>query len=190
MQLKNSTSYRPNIPLIDEEALINGAKQNSKNFDKLYDKYFEQIFLFILKRVQTNEIASDITSQVFLKALQNISKFKFVGILFSSWLYRIARNEIYDQHKKNNIHLVLSIETKGVKRMAQEMVEEQTEQDFSELYKALKVLKEEDLELIELRFFEDKPFKEIGEILEMTENNAKVKTYRVLDKLKTHFKNG
>ena len=40
-----------------------------------------------------------------------------------------------------------------------------------------------------MRFFEKRNFKEIGEILEMTENNAKVKTFRALEKLKQLFAN-
>jgi RNA polymerase sigma-70 factor (ECF subfamily) len=47
----------------------------------------------------------------------------------------------------------------------------------------------EALQLIELRFFENKSFKEIAAILEVTENNAKVRTYRVLDQLKKEMKN-
>jgi len=46
------------------------------------------------------------------------------------------------------------------------------------------LLKEKDLQLIELRFFEKRSFKEIGEILDITENNAKVKSFRALEKLK------
>ena len=54
---------------------------------------------------------------------------------------------------------------------------------------ALQYLSMPELELIELRFFDDKSFAEIAGILEITENNAKVKTYRVLDKLKLAFSN-
>ena len=57
------------------------------------------------------------------------------------------------------------------------------------LYIALQYLSIHELELIELRFFDDKSFAEIAGILEITENNAKVKTYRVLDKLKLAFLN-
>ncbi|MGZ4055195.1 MAG: RNA polymerase sigma factor, partial [Bacteroidia bacterium] len=49
-------------------------------------------------------------------------------------------------------------------------------------------LPEDELQMIEMRFFEKRSFKEIGEILEITENNAKVKTYRILEKLKKMIK--
>jgi RNA polymerase sigma-70 factor (ECF subfamily) len=41
---------------------------------------------------------------------------------------------------------------------------------------------------LELRFFEERPFSEVADILGITENNAKVKTYRVIDKLRIIFK--
>jgi RNA polymerase sigma-70 factor (ECF subfamily) len=49
------------------------------------------------------------------------------------------------------------------------------------------MLKENELQLIEMRFFEKRSFREIGEILDLTENNAKVKTFRALAKLKKKF---
>ncbi|MGB1032673.1 MAG: RNA polymerase sigma factor, partial [Flavobacteriales bacterium] len=55
------------------------------------------------------------------------------------------------------------------------------------LAKKLTQLSSADFLLIEMRFFEKRPFKEIAEILEITENNAKVKTYRALDRLKSLF---
>ena len=50
--------------------------------------------------------------------------------------------------------------------------------------KVLHDLPEDDLQLVEMRYFEKRAFKEIAEILEITENNAKVKVYRVLERLK------
>lgn len=172
-----------------EEELIREAKEDPSKFDVLYNNYYEQIFLFILKRVETEDIAADVTSQVFLKALTNLHKYKALGLPFGSWLYRIARNELYDQHLKNNLELVVSVESKGVWSMIAEIRDEKKEEDYTRLHIALGMLVNEEMELIELRFFEKRGFKEIAEILEMTENNAKVKTYRILDKLKKLLKN-
>jgi len=92
-------------------------------------------------------------------------------------------------HSANKIKLVVSVESEGVWNMISEIGEEKNQEDFSGLYKVLKKLSESELELIELRFFEKRPFQEISEILEITENNAKVKTYRILDKLKILMQN-
>jgi RNA polymerase sigma-70 factor, ECF subfamily len=183
------TSYHQSQEqLATDAAQIRAAQKDTAQFAVLYKKYYEQIFLFILKRVETEDLAADITSQVFLKALTNLSKYKDMGLPFSSWLFRIARNELYDMHAHNKIELVVSTEKKGVTEMISEMGEEEPA-DYSNLYEVLEKLDDEDMELIELRFFEKRPFKEIAEILEMTENNAKVRTYRILDKLKNWLKN-
>ena len=55
---------------------------------------------------------------------------------------------------------------------------------YERVAKAVAQLEEEDLQLVEMRFMEKRPFKEVAEILGITENNAKVKLYRALEKLK------
>jgi len=174
--------------LEQEKILVKEAQEDKAKFGLLYKKYFEQIFLFILKRVESEDTAADITSQVFLKALINISKYKDMGLPFSSWLFRIARNELYDMYRQKDVELVVSLESKGVMEMISEMGEE-LKQDYSQLTAALSLLENDEMELIEMRFFEKRAFKEIGEILDITENYAKVRTYRLLDKLKKILSN-
>lgn len=183
MQGNPGTYHQTKNQIEQETVLIARAKQDPGQFSVLYEKYHRNIFLFILKRVESEETASDITSQVFLKALTNLGKYKDMGFPFSSWLFRIARNEIYDLYQKNKVNMVVSIESKGILSMISEMGSGE-KQDHQFLYLALEKLEEHEMELIELRFFENRPFKEIGEILDITENNAKVRTYRTLDKLK------
>jgi RNA polymerase sigma-70 factor (ECF subfamily) len=78
----------------------------------------------------------------------------------------------------------VNIDTAGVHEMVDDMDAFLVEQQYEKVAKIISKLPEEDLQLIEMRFFEKRAFKEIGEILEITENNAKVKVYRVIDKLK------
>jgi len=84
---------------------------------------------------------------------------------------------------------VVSIETTGLERLTNALTEKESDLEPDEkrwyLSEALKQLETMEIQLIELRFFEEKSFKEIGYILNITENNAKVKTYRILDKIKT-----
>ena len=61
---------------------------------------------------------------------------------------------------------------------------------YTKLSLALQELRTETLHLIELRFFEQRPFKEIGIILNISENNAKVKTYRAIDQLRKLVNHG
>jgi RNA polymerase sigma-70 factor (ECF subfamily) len=71
--------------------------------------------------------------------------------------------------------------------MMEEMVENDSELNRSKLLSALTRLKADQLELIEMRFFEKRSFREMGDLLDMTENNAKVKTFRAVNKLKQLF---
>jgi RNA polymerase sigma-70 factor (ECF subfamily) len=73
--------------------------------------------------------------------------------------------------------------------MEEEMDTQDNEVHLENLVKVLDTLKDTDLQLIEMRFFEQRPFKEIADILDMTESNAKVRTYRILERLKTKLIN-
>lgn len=176
-----------NEQLSAEVAQIEAAKRDPAAFGVLYEKFFGQIFMFLLRRVESKEIADDLCSQVFLKALNYLPKYQHKGLPFSSWLFRIARNELYTAYHKNKVVPVLSIDRSGIGAMLGDMNAEE-KVDYSDLYQVLQSLSQDEMELIELRFFEGRAFKEIGELLDITENNAKVKTYRILDKLKTRFK--
>lgn len=163
---------------------INAAKADPARFNVLYEKYYKPIFVFVYRRTGDEELTADITSHVFLKALMNIKKFEFKGVPFSAWLFRIAFNEINMYFRKNNVSRVVSIEQGGIGNMIAEAQEEDTTDAQQRMMKALKQMEETDIHLIELRFFEKRSFAEIGAIIGITENNAKVKVYRILDKLK------
>ena len=164
--------------------IINSAKKEAANFAPLYEKYYEPILRFIHKRVDDKDSAFDIASQVFLKAMSNLNKYEYRGVPFSSWLYRIANNEVINFIKKNEDKRRVNIDTAGVQDMVDDMETFLVEKQYDQLTRMIGNLPEEDLQLIEMRFFEKRAFKEIGEILAITENNAKVKVYRVIDKMK------
>lgn len=175
--------------LLDEKELIIQAQSDPARFEKLYNKNFQQIFLFTYKRVGDKQIAADLTSQVFLIALTHLKKYHHKGIPFSAWLYKIAINELNTYYRKQAKQRVVML----TNEMAEQVCEESTlrlEDMYNRLTNALQTLKLEALELIELRFFEKRSFKEIGAILEISENNAKVKTYRVLYQLKKEMQYG
>lgn len=172
----------------EEEILIQRSKADPEAFRPLYEKYFKRIFLFVLHRVEDKSQAADITSQVFLKALINIKGFKFQGLPFSAWLFRIALNECNDYFRKNNRYRIVTIEDVSVEHLYEELTGTTREEDLrQQLPTILKKLSVEELQLIELRFFEQRPFKEVADIAGITETYAKVKVYRVLQRMKKLF---
>ncbi len=164
---------------------IEAAQRDPALFRPLYNRYYEPVFRFIYRRTVDESLTADLCSQVFLKAMQKLSGYEFKGVPFSSWLFRIAITETAQHFRQVQRNRVVSIEDASLLDLMTEM-EEPVNDDSRQwdLVGVLDQLKETDLALIELRFFEQRPFREIAEILGMTESNAKVKTYRILERLK------
>lgn len=180
--------YHQTPQRIQEELVwIQRAKEDPAHFGPLYKKYHEPIFRYIHQRMDDTEMAFDITSQVFMKAMKNLHRYEYKGVPFGSWLYRIAKSELYQAFRDRKADRTVNIETVHVFEIMEEWDESQTELNKKRLVEALACLKEDALQLIEMRFFEQRSFKEIGEILDLTENNAKVKCFRAVEKLKQYF---
>jgi RNA polymerase sigma-70 factor (ECF subfamily) len=183
--LNNSKYHIAEDRIINEERAIEDAKNNPAKFEVLYNRYYEPLLQFVYKRVEGKEAAFDITSQVFLNAMTNLKGYKFMGLPFSSWLYRIALNEINQMYRSDKIRRAVNVDEDELRYVMDELkTGEETETRYRLMTEAIGELDEEELQLIELRFFEQRAFKEIGEILNITENNSKVKLYRIIDKMK------
>ena len=172
-----------------ERDLIDKAKKNPAQFEELYNLHFKAVFIFVLKRVGNKDDAADITSQVFLKALTNLKRFKHMGAPFSAWLLKIAHNETLYHFRKTAKQRSVIISDEVISNVNEEAGFD-LENLYTKLSLALQELRTETLHLIELRFFEQRPFKEIGIILNISENNAKVKTYRAIDQLRKLVNHG
>jgi RNA polymerase sigma-70 factor, ECF subfamily len=183
--IESSKYHQTETELSKEYGRIEAAKKNPELFKPIYDKYFEAIFRFSYRRLDDKEQAMDITQQVFLIALNNLSKYEYRGVPFSSWLFRIASNELNDVFRKEKEKRTVNIDTVSVHDIMDEIQETRIELYHDKIVTIIaEQLEEDELQLIEMRFFEKRSFKQIGEILDITENNAKVKTYRILDKLR------
>lgn len=175
--------------VLEEWEEIKAAQRDPVLFRPLYDRYFESIYRFVFRRTADEELTGDLCSQVFLKAMQKLHTYQYKGVPFSSWLFRIAANEVAQYYRQNKKSRVVSADESDFTDMKDEMDDQKDEAHLENLIKVLDTLKDTDLQLIEMRFFEQRPFKEIAEILDMTESNAKVKTYRILERLKTKLIN-
>ncbi|NLE09771.1 MAG: RNA polymerase sigma factor [Dehalococcoidales bacterium] len=177
-----------------EQKLIKTVKNNLESFGELYDQYYPQIFGYVLRRTFDVSLAQDVTSNVFLKALNNFHKYEWRGIPISAWLYRIASHEIAQLYR-NNHHRQFDFEnipeTRKYSRPSaeDEVIEAENElqkyQDFIALHNNIKKLTIKYQEVITLKYFEHKQIKEIAIILNKREGTVKSLIHRGLDKLKT-----
>lgn len=169
---------------------IQAAIADRAQFRPLYERYFEQVFRFIIHRTADEALAADLCSQVFLKAMQGLDAYSFQGVPLSAWLFRIAHNEIRQHFRANQKSRVVSTEDTQLTHLAEEVEEgEDADRLHQALLNVLDELDLEDMELIEMRFFEERPFKEIAEILGISEANAKMRTYRILERMKRKMLN-
>ncbi|MFH1968422.1 MAG: sigma-70 family RNA polymerase sigma factor [bacterium] len=174
-----------------EKELVKRAQNDPDAFSELYEANYSKIFGYILKRVADIEVAQDITSETFFKSLKNIKKFKWRNIPFSSWLYRIAGNEITDYYRKNKytpVCLDKIPELAYFKTPYDEVAETEKQlefkKDFLELNKKISGLPIKYQEVIALKFFEKKKIEEICLILGKKEGTVKSLIHRALKKLR------
>lgn len=135
--------------------------------------------------------AGDITSLTFMKAMANIKKYEDRGFPFSSWLYRIASNEVIMHFRKQKKDQVMELDLGRVRSLVDEMDDSsEKESRIQQLTHTLQLMPEEVQVLIEYRFFDLLSFKEIGGILNIKEDAAKRRVYRAIEKLRQGMKGG
>ena len=171
----------------EENEIVERAKRNPEEFGYLYDRYFEGIFGFIFRRTDDENLAADLTSQTFLKALQNLRRYTFRGLPFSAWIYRIAANEVNKHYYKKKRTRIFTLEEERVMEIFEQSEQQFPQDQIDQLIAVLNEMPTETIEIVEMRFFEGKNFKEIAYILNIGESGAKMRLYRALDKLRQKF---
>ena len=183
----------------DQDGLVKRARHDREAFGELYDQFYSQIFGYVLRRVASIDTAQDITSEVFFKALKKLGQYRSRdNIPFSSWLYRIATNQVNDHlRSKNRKHTVISLEeafdtdytvsTSGSSVEAEILQAEEElrrQEEFLILHESISKLPIKYQEVITLRYFEKKKEKEIARILGRPEGTVKSSLHRGLRKLR------
>ena len=175
-----------------ERTWICQSQNDPKAFRHLFDRYFNPIFNYILRRTCNSTITEDITANTFMKALDKIDQFQWKGISFSSWLYRIATNEIHQHYRKTKRILSLSPAKMSNFRgdcssdagllNAEEALAKNRQ--FQRVHTTIAKLKSKYQTVITLRYFENLSIKEIAYILDISENTVKTQIRRGLIQLK------
>lgn len=154
-----------------------------QNIEQIYEEYFEIVNKYLFCLTHNNDIAEELTQETFYKAIKKIDTYK-EECKISVWLCQIAKNLWYDQCRKNkNItneeEYLLNVQEKNT---TEEQVISNNEKIL--LYKRMQKLDEKTKEVIYLRLTGELSFKEIGVIMNKTENWARVTFYRGKNKLK------
>ncbi len=160
----------------NEESLVRLAQQRDQEaFTQLYERYFDRIYRYVALRIGDKAEAEDMTQQVFLNALQSISSFKWKGIPFSAWLYRIAHNQVVDYLRKKKRRPVTPLDeppaSSDIDSNPQLMAEHSL--DIEQLLLATQQLTEAQREVISLRFAGELSTAQVAKIMGKSQGAVK-----------------
>lgn len=164
--------------------LIEEARSSPTAFVQLYRRHYDAIFRYCVHRLFDRHRAEDVTSQIFLKVVENLDRFKGDERRFRNWLYRIATNAV-------NHHLRNAARRKALLRLVCEKASSQrvnctgaSDDKLAVLREAVLSLKPRYQTIIALRFFENLKLTEIAEVLGSSDGTIRSQLARALAKLR------
>ena len=154
-----------------------------QNMEQIYEDYFETVNKYLFCLTHNSDISEELTQETFYRAVKKIDTYKG-ECKISVWLCQIAKNLWFDQCRKNkkNINFEEELLNQTNIDTTEEIVISNDEKLY--LYKKMQNLDETTREVMYLRITGELSFKEIGTILNKTENWARVTFYRGKSKLK------
>lgn len=189
MTVKNIRATQKDPPLAEEACLVEQAKAGDPEaFAKLYDAYVERVSRYVYFRVSEDSDMEDLVSQVFLKAWENLDRYKVSGSPFIAWLYTIARNLVIDHYrtKKDTLSLEEALALPSDLDMPDE--EAQTRFDLEAMRDALQVLSKDQQQVLILKYIAGLPNDSIARVMNKQEGTIRGLQMRGLQTLAKYMK--
>lgn len=165
--------------------LIERAQEGDEDaYGQIYRLFWQRIYRYCQFNTGKSETAQDICQETFLRAWRSLSTFSlYKGGSFQAFLFKIARNLIIDLARKKKEIALENYQQQA--DPAQDLDEKlQRQQDIAQVQSALAKLEEKDRQIIILRYFEELSSHEVAKIVGVREGNLRVRTHRILKKLK------
>ena len=168
--------------LEEERLLVEAAQRDRAAFDKLYDRYFDQIYSYVYYHCGNREQAEDITAATFQRGLEDLPNFRWRGVPYSAWLYRVAGN-LLSRDRRRPAWLELQ---EGRVDEAEEEPDAAwlRREQSSELHDAIRGLPHDQRQAILLRFFAGMRNKEVAKVMNRTEGAVKLLVFRGVTNLR------
>ena len=189
MTVRSIQRTRKDSPLSEETCLVDQARAGDPEaFAKLYDAYVERVTRYIYFRVSEGSDTEDLVSQVFLKAWENLDRYKSGSSPFIAWLYTIARNLVIDHYrtKKDILPLEEAIATPSDMEMPDE--EAQMHFDLEAMRDSLQALSKDQQQVLILKYIAGLPNEEIAKIMGKQEGTVRGLQMRGLQTMAKHIK--
>jgi RNA polymerase sigma-70 factor (ECF subfamily) len=166
----------------DERRLVEAAQRDPACFGELYERHFERVYAYVARRVPGRDVAEDVTSEVFHRALAGIRAYEWKGIPFAAWLFRIAAHAIADRGRRAGRELADAD--------ADEKPDPAEPPDYAEAERAAAVqrlvaqLPPDQQRVIRMRFAEERSIREVAAALGRSEGAVKQLQFRALETLR------
>ena len=158
----------------DEQNLVYRAQQgDNEGFAQLYENHFDKIYRYVALRIGNKTEAEDMTQQVFLNALQSIHSFKWKGVPFSAWLFRIAHNQVVDYLRKKTKQAIAPLDESLVSSGGNPQLMAEHRLDIEQLISATKQLTRAQREVISLRFAGELPIDQVAKVMGKSQGAVK-----------------
>ena len=157
---------------------------SSQNMDEIYRRHAKSVYAFLLAKTADSMLAEELTQETFYQAVKSIGSFKGESSV-STWLIGIANNVLRGYFRKQKKQAEEELPETEIAARGGTATEDIVlrSMDTISLMQAMHRLAEPYREVLHLRLTADLSFKEIGQIMERTENWARVTYYRGKEKL-------
>lgn len=164
------------------------AAELPPDFEAWFRDHRQSVYRYVRFRVATRELAEDITSEVFLKALKALGRYDPGRSAPRTWLLRIARNAVTDHlrtlRRRGSLHISLDRAPDLVSRGPSQEERLMHAEQLRRLFSAAATLREADQEILSLRYGAGLDNIEIAEWLKITPNAVAVRVHRALARLR------
>ena len=177
-----------------DNELVKLSLENQENFLHIVNRYEQRLLAFILRisNVSVDE-AKDLLQEVFIKIYQNINDFD-ADLRFSSWIYRITRNHVISHYRKTKNQpqpLPFELDEQTFESLATEFaIDKHIDHQLlkKSIFNALNKINPKYREVIILKYFEEKNYSEISEILKKPNGTVATMLHRGKKQFKENFK--
>ena len=171
--------------VIDETTLVRLSQQgDTEMFARLYQAYLDRIYHYVFFRVADDQLAEDITSQIFLKVWEKLDTYQPGQSPFLAWIYRIARNTVIDHYRAKKVAISID-DARPAELSHYDDVEEKLESQIQsqKLRAALRELTKEPQQVLLLKFVDGMTTPQIAKQLKKQEGAVRALQMRGLQGL-------
>lgn len=177
--------------MVSDDKLIRKIRQyhNRKAADELFERYYQEIYVYVFRQCGERELAMDLTQDIFMAVFQGLYSFDSRKSIFRTWLYHVASNKLIDYYRSRR-HKERLQET-PIEAFSTEIPngEDITEllMQKEQIAHIMEIVSGYDpvwVRIFQMKCFEDRTFADIASTLGISENTAKTRYYTIIKRLR------